>query len=157
MIIVSLTSWPKRIGNVATVLKSIVEQDIKADLIQINLSRDEFLDIKDIKEFLSNDKFNNYNCIRVCWRLFDDNNIIETNGDYSLMKRFKSSKPCRQVKSIINTSLDTYIGWMTPHGSLKVKCCDVNGDPCLSDNEFIGESIKDKKYKVFLNHYYMKL
>lgn len=52
MIIVSLTSWPKRIGNVATVLKSIVEQDIKADLIQINLSRDEFPNCEGIPDDL---------------------------------------------------------------------------------------------------------
>lgn len=42
MIIVSMTSWPKRIGNVATVVKSLLEQDIEPNIIQINLSEDEF-------------------------------------------------------------------------------------------------------------------
>lgn len=41
-IIVSLTSWPKRISNVATVVKSILDQDVHPDIIQINLSIDEF-------------------------------------------------------------------------------------------------------------------
>lgn len=42
MIIVSLTSWPKRICNVATVLKSILNQSVRPNIIQINLSLDEF-------------------------------------------------------------------------------------------------------------------
>ena len=41
-IIVSMTSWPKRIDNVATVVKSLLNQDVQPDIIQINLSRDEF-------------------------------------------------------------------------------------------------------------------
>lgn len=42
MIIVSLTSWPKRIGNVATVISSLLNQDVQPDIIQLNLSEDEF-------------------------------------------------------------------------------------------------------------------
>ena len=42
IIIVSLTSWPKRIGNVATVVQSLLNQDVRPNIIQINLSRDEF-------------------------------------------------------------------------------------------------------------------
>ena len=42
MIIVSMTSWPKRIGNVATVVQSLLNQDVHPDIIQINLSREEF-------------------------------------------------------------------------------------------------------------------
>lgn len=41
-IIVSMTSWPKRIGNVATVVQSLLNQDVHPDIIQINLSRNEF-------------------------------------------------------------------------------------------------------------------
>ena len=42
MIIVSMTSWPKRICNVAAVVKSLLNQEVKPDIIQINLSEDEF-------------------------------------------------------------------------------------------------------------------
>lgn len=61
MIIVSLTSWPKRIGNVATVVKSLLNQDIQPDIIQINLSKDEFknkeLDLpEDLVELVKNNK-----------------------------------------------------------------------------------------------------
>ena len=41
-IIVSLTSWPKRIFNVATVINSLLNQKIKPDLIELNLSILEF-------------------------------------------------------------------------------------------------------------------
>ena len=41
-IIVSMTSWPKRIGNVATVVKSLLDQSLPPDIIEINLSKDEF-------------------------------------------------------------------------------------------------------------------
>ena len=41
-IIASMTSWPKRICNVATVLKSLLNQKIKPDLIELNLSLLEF-------------------------------------------------------------------------------------------------------------------
>ena len=42
MIIVSLTSWTKRIGNVKAVVESLIDQSLKPDRIEINLSIDEF-------------------------------------------------------------------------------------------------------------------
>ncbi len=47
MLIVSLTSWPKRIGNVATVLRSLLNQDVQPDVVQVNLSEDEFKNKED--------------------------------------------------------------------------------------------------------------
>lgn len=41
-IIVSLTSWTKRIKNVPAVIKSLLDQELKPDIIQINLSKEEF-------------------------------------------------------------------------------------------------------------------
>ena len=41
-VIVSLTSWSKRIGNVKTVLESLLNQTRKADFIELNLSLVEF-------------------------------------------------------------------------------------------------------------------
>ena len=115
---------------------------------------DELLGTDDIKAFLSNEKYQNFNCVRVCWRVFDDSGIVEANGDYSMMKRFKTYRDCRQVNSILNTKFD--VRGLTPHGPLNVPCCDVNGDKCWSHNEFIGETVSDKGYKVFVNHYMMK-
>ena len=42
IIIVSFTSWSKRISNVYEVLKSILNQSIPPDLIELNLSETEF-------------------------------------------------------------------------------------------------------------------
>ena len=41
-IIVSMTSWPKRINNVPTVLNSFINQDTPPDLIELNLCEAEF-------------------------------------------------------------------------------------------------------------------
>jgi len=41
-IIVSMTSWPKRINNVATVINSLLNQNIEPDLIELNLCIIEF-------------------------------------------------------------------------------------------------------------------
>ena len=42
MIIASMTSWPKRIDNVPTVINSLLNQTLKPDIISLNLSEDEF-------------------------------------------------------------------------------------------------------------------
>lgn len=60
-IIVSMTSWPKRICNVAAVVKSLLDQEVEPDIIQINLSEDEFknkeLDFpEDLKNVLTEHK-----------------------------------------------------------------------------------------------------
>ncbi len=119
------------------------------------LDADELLSCSDVKTFLNNEKFQSFNCVRVCWRLFDDSNIVEANGDYSMLKRFNTYRNCRQCKSIINTKFDIRSGF-SPHGPLNVNCCDVNGNKCWSHNEFIGETVSDKNYQVWINHYYMK-
>ena len=55
-----MTSWPKRIGNVATVAKSLLDQELQPDIIQINLSKEEFArkeeDLpEDLRDLLYND------------------------------------------------------------------------------------------------------
>ena len=46
MIIVSITSWVKRIGNVKKVVESIMNNTIQPDRVYLNLSKLEFADIK---------------------------------------------------------------------------------------------------------------
>ena len=60
-IIVSMTSWTKRIDNVSRVLESLLHQDLEPDLIQINLSKDEFKNKendlpKDLIKIIENNK-----------------------------------------------------------------------------------------------------
>ena len=102
---------------------------------------DEFLHIdgnKSIKQFLSNDMYNDrgINCIRVCWKQFDDSDIIKTNGDYSV-KKFKTYLPitnihATQTKPIIKTILPETV-FTSAHGPVKdknVKCVNTAGNLC---------------------------
>ena len=60
MIIVSLTSWPKRIFNVPIVLKNILNGTLKPDYIELNLYSEEFSNKEDDlpKELLEIEKLN---------------------------------------------------------------------------------------------------
>jgi len=52
-IIVSMTSWTKRIGNVSQVVYSLLKQTVKPDSIEVNLSTEEFPNKeKDLPEVL---------------------------------------------------------------------------------------------------------
>ena len=42
MIVVSMTSWTKRIGNCKTAIGSLLNQNLMPDYIELNLSLDEF-------------------------------------------------------------------------------------------------------------------
>ena len=79
MIIVSLTSWTKRIGNVKAVVESLIDQSLKPDRIEINLSIDEFPgrmnDLPDDLIKLVND---NSNVVKVNW----------VNGNDGVFKKF---------------------------------------------------------------------
>lgn len=68
MIIVSLTSWTKRIGNVKAVVESLIDQSTKPDRIEVNLSLDEFTNrIKDLPEDLQNLVMENSGIVKVNW------------------------------------------------------------------------------------------
>lgn len=55
MIIVSMTSWQKRIKNVSKVIFSLLNQSVKPDSIELNLSIEEFPNKeKDLPEDLQN-------------------------------------------------------------------------------------------------------
>ena len=124
---------------------------------------DEFLHLdnkKTIKQFLANDKYNTrgINCIRVCWKQFDDNNIIKTNGDYSI-KKFKTFLPITnklttQTKPIIKTVLPN-TEFTSAHGPVKdknVRCVNTAGELC--DNKIL---IKNATWKnACLHHYRFK-
>lgn len=58
-LIVTMTSWTKRIGNVKSVVESIMNNTVKPDRLYLNLSTEEFKDIhlpKDLVEFFENDE-----------------------------------------------------------------------------------------------------
>jgi len=66
-IVVSMTSWPKRIGNVKTVFESLLNQTVKPDLIELNLSTQEFPNKEDdLPEDLL-EQIKNNECIEINW------------------------------------------------------------------------------------------
>ena len=115
---------------------------------------DEFLDVPDIKAFLGNPVFSTFDCVRVPWKIFDDSDLIESNGYYS-NKRFKAFVFSRGCKAIVNTK-STTIASISPHGPLNVNACDPNGDKCKSKDLFLWDALDDKENNVWLNHYIFK-
>ena len=69
---------------------------------------DEFLMLDEkyhsIQEFLSDEIFNDCDGIRVCWKNFNDNNLITVNdNNYSCLNRFFEWTPQTHCKSIFKT------------------------------------------------------
>lgn len=102
---------------------------------------DEFLHIDNgmnIKQFLSQDMYNDrgINCIRICWKQFDDSGILKTNGDYSV-KKFKTFLPITQrdtvqSKVILKTQLNN-VEFTSTHGLIKdprIICVNTAGQLC---------------------------
>lgn len=59
MIVVTLTSWTKRIHNVKTVVESIMKNTVQPDRVYLNLSKTEFQGIdlpKDLVEYFNSDE-----------------------------------------------------------------------------------------------------
>ena len=59
MLVVSLTSWTKRINNVLPVVKSIMDNTVKPDRVYLNLSLEEFKNIKlpqDLVDYFNSDE-----------------------------------------------------------------------------------------------------
>lgn len=81
-IIISMTSWPKRIENVSRVVFSLLQQTIKPDSIEINLSLEEF---PNKERDLPNDLL-----------LLQDNDVIKINWVEKNTKTFKKFIPVLQ-------------------------------------------------------------
>ena len=126
---------------------------------------DEFLCIEDnrcvnIKQFLSKDIYNDrgINCVRVCWKQYDDSGIIKTNGDYSI-KKFKTYLPITnklsvQTKPIIKTVLDNlkFTSAHGPNSDRRVVCVNTAGELCEN-----AITIKNPTWEnMCLKHYRFK-
>ena len=59
MIVVSITSWVKRIGYVKKVIESIMDNTIQPDRVYLNLSKSEFVNVelpKDLVTYFESDE-----------------------------------------------------------------------------------------------------
>ena len=86
------------------------------------LDIDELLDIEhgDIKDFLSDKRYMDFNGIRVQWKVFDDNGLVRVkNGDYNMYNRFthpaEEHSDNYQTKVIVRGKQDGIVYTDSPH------------------------------------------
>lgn len=121
---------------------------------------DEFLIIdgessgKSIKKFLSQEKFKNFDSVGIQWMIMDDNNQVTVkNNDYSLMNRFTTGVFNRCGKRIVRGGLKLTRGF-SAHGVRYIKGCDVNGNPCITDDTDEVEFSRIQKFIVQTDTYF---
>lgn len=132
---------------------------------------DEFIEFSDknmtIPQFVSNNKFINYDIIKVCWKCFDDNDLVcVKDNDYSI-KRF--TRPNKngpyinsQTKMFIRPNRNAIIN--SPHGALTInglnehlKVCNVLGKELKRNNiAYSYNGIDYEHGNCWLNHYRFK-
>lgn len=133
-IIISMTSWPKRIGNVKTVLDSLLKQTVKADLIELNLSIQEFPNKENNLPEDLNDLIDNNKCVEINW-------VEENTGVFK--KLIPTIKKFLGEEEYYLLSVDDdyiyrsdYIEMMVNH--LEKNKCDAF---CLSGSKVIGNKM----------------
>lgn len=119
---------------------------------------DEFIEFEDktetIKSFLQKQIYSNFNVIRLNWKVFDDNDIIKINNNYSI-KRFTHCVGINssQCKSIIRTNINEPIFYAHGIKNDNIPACNVLGEPCNNSSnklDTINWSI------AWINHYRLK-
>lgn len=128
---------------------------------------DEFLSLinyDNIKEYLTESTFDNYDMIHINWMTFGDNGHL-TYTKESIVKKFKTPVPYTtkaklpipenmHIKTILRGGLNN-IKWVaTPHTpyNFGIKCCNDFGDE--EKSEYVFQKISYRK--AFLRHYSTK-
>lgn len=122
---------------------------------------DEFLILetsKNIKSFLSDKKFKNFDYIRICWKTYTDNNIIRINGNYNCKKRFtevfdvRNHPMNRRQKCIYKTKNKKLV--LSVHGPIDVlNPCNALGEQELKKGTMLSHTVWKG---CWLNHYLTK-
>lgn len=118
----------------------------------------------DIKTFLSQEKFNNFDMIHINWKVYGDNNLVRYENK-SLKERFiipiepldfkcgYNFPENNHIKSIVRGGLPDVKWEMTPHTpNSELNCCKPNGEICDAKSPF---SLYNFDY-AWLNHYQTK-
>ena len=133
---------------------------------------DEFLmGIDNIKDFLNDPRFNDYEQIRIKWKLFGDDNLIHRDMSKPVYEVFKKEVRITYDRSLKKISNLQHQGKAIVRGGLKdvvvtsphfasrfernniLKSCLPSGKPC---NSKIVISEDYSKEHVFVNHYMTK-
>ena len=122
---------------------------------------DEFItfsnEIKNINDYLAQSCFDNYDCIRLNWKLYNDSNLIKVeNNDYNCLKRFTTWKSHPIGKSILRSKLIDVANTIEGHGTKNVISCDEEGNE-LQYEDRIAIVNRNPHYKyAWINHYKTK-
>lgn len=181
MIVVTLTSWLKRIQNIKAVLQSVLNQTLKADRIYLNLSKEEFKDTplpKDLVIFIKSNPKIILNWVEgpntkafkkifpILKFLTDEDIIIDIDDDFVVPHNFIDSrvKDFKRYRTSITggrATINGYADGLLPEmehyfiaGSLFQKKMFNHWEDIL-DEEIIKTNHDDAFYDflVFLNGY----
>lgn len=159
-IIISMTSWTKRIGNVSKVIISLLNQTVKADSIELNLSLEEFTNKeKDLPEdllLLIND-----NKVIINW--VEHNTGVFKKAIPVLRKYFGEDyylltvdDDCLYNSNYIETmikQLDDYDYYCLLDNKLVIGYCMIFRSTCFETDYF--NLITDKLITIGINDYFI--
>ena len=125
---------------------------------------DEFLEIEEgtIEDFLNKDIYKNAEGIRVCWKNYDDNDLIKVEGDNYSINRFtrimdENSIENKISKIILKGGLSNIEFYPHPGGEhgilIKCKVVDCYGRPHNNSSFLLSQRIWAN---AWLNHYRYK-
>lgn len=115
---------------------------------------DEFLEIggMNIKDWLSLDKFSNFDMIHVNWLIYGDNGLVKNDGG-GVLERFKEPRMPNDfsvtynfpendhIKSIVRGGKDIVFDDNPHTPSTELPCCDTDGNDCDPKSPFIHNNI----------------
>ena len=117
---------------------------------------------KNIKEYLSDPMFNNYEQIQINWKIYNDNNLLY-NDHRKMIERFTS---CNNnygnihVKPIIRGKLNKDYINITPHFFYPFITCDANGNNlnrCINDNWAETWCVNPPRHEIaYIKHFITK-
>lgn len=129
---------------------------------------DEFLQVDDIHEFLSNDIYNDYEQIRVMWKLFGDDDLIERDESLPVYKAFVKPVKKSYSRDLVHKGNLELQGKCIVKGHLKdivfgsvhyaSRNCEIIKS-CLPDGTLTNSKVVIKEpynSSIYLNHYMTK-
>lgn len=124
---------------------------------------DEFftLEKRTLDEFLSQDKFKPFDCIRLSWKTFNDSGIYKIDGNFSNSRFTVPESPNavinKMIKTIYRKGINNLTWTYSVHGvfHLGIKACDALGNPCRNVDKYF-EGDYPIWEEAWINHYRTK-
>lgn len=114
---------------------------------------------RNIEEFLSQDKFNDFHSVRINWKCYGDSGLIEPDYSTPVTERFTIPSNCWKEDCTIKSIVRGKIAGITipnPHYAISEQegyhSCDVNGTLVPTDEMYLKEVIEGTR----IHHYVTK-